>query len=185
MLRVRDTVHILQKENVSWYDDIYFCNKLSLLTGRSPVYSVNGQTDVSKWNYTPHKGNSISGTISQNTSANGFRLPTNDEWEYAAKGGESYTYSGSNDIKEVGWYYDNSGNKTHPVGEKKANAYGLYDMTGNVWEWVWDSYYSDDRYCRGGGLVNYARHCEVSYQIYNYADYQNFIIGFRLLALSN
>ncbi len=175
----------LPVENVSWYDAIYFCNKLSLLTGRSPVYSVDGQTDVNKWNYTPHKGNSISGTISQNTSANGFRLPTNEEWEYAAKGGESYTYSGSNDIKEVGWYYDNSGNKTHPVGEKKANAYGLYDMTGNVMEWVWDSYDSGLRYDRGGGWGDYASGCDVSNQDYDYASNQYGDVGFRLLAYAD
>ena len=175
----------LPVENVSWYDAIYFCNKLSLLTGRSPVYSVNGQTDVNKWNYTPHKGNSISGTISQNTSANGFRLPTNDEWEYAAKGGESYTYSGSNSLNDVAWYYDNSGNKTHPVGEKKANAYGLYDMTGNVWEWVWDSYDSSTCYFRGGSWSDNAYYCRVSNQRNYYATRQYYYVGFRLLALSN
>lgn len=190
----------LPVENVSWYDAIYFCNKLSLLTGRSPVYSVNGETDVSKWNYTPHEGNYINGTISQNTSANGFRLPTNDEWD-AATGGEDNYYSGSDDenedalYNEVAWHEGNSGKQTHPVAQKKANAYGLYDMLGNVLEWVWEYYLrydfqSDDFVC------DYCRHCcrggswdTYDYDIwllYPHADGdQCSDLGFRLLTLSD
>ena len=85
-------------ECVSWYDAIWFCNKLSIAKGYEPVYSVDGNTDIIKWNYTPHQGNSIKGEITQNTSANGYRLPTVEEWQYAAKGGQDYTYAGSNEI---------------------------------------------------------------------------------------
>lgn len=130
-------------EYVSWYDAIYFCNKYSQLEGLTPCYSVNGSTDVSSWNYTPHGGYSISGTITCNTSANGYRLPTEAEWEYAAKGGKyksTYTYSGSNSIADVAWYESNSGSKTHQVGLKLPNRLGLYDMSGNVYEWCWDWY---------------------------------------------
>ncbi len=77
---------------VSWYDAIYFCNKFSEKFGFTPVYSVNGTTDVSKWNYTLHNGDSIRGEVTQNTKANEFRLPTVEEWQYAAKGGQKYTY---------------------------------------------------------------------------------------------
>lgn len=126
-------------ENVSWGDAIYFCNKLSIREGLEPVYLVKETTDVTKWGYIPHKGAYID-NVTQNTSANGYRLPTEEEWICAWKGGEgfTYSYSGSNNINEVGWGRKNSGNETHKVALKKPNGYGLYDMDGNVSEWIWD-----------------------------------------------
>ncbi len=125
----------LPVEFVSWYDAVKFCNNLSRMLDLSPVYVFN-------WDNT-----------TQDMSKNGFRLPTTEEWEYAAKGGEDYRYAGSNNLDEVAWYYANSGEKTHPVAQKKPNGYGLYDMCGNVREWCWDSYSYKNyfaRHMRGG-----------------------------------
>lgn len=139
-------------EKVSWYDAIYFCNKLSKKFGYTPVYEVDGKTDVTTWNYTPHKSNSIGGKVTQNTSADGFRLPTKEEWEYAAKGvsnKKNYNHDCSKKTDDIGWF----DNKTHPVAHKKANKFGLYDMWGNVWEWVW-GYIPDIRgRCYSGGAI--------------------------------
>lgn len=170
-------------ENVSWYDAIYFCNKLSEKFGFTPVYEVDGKTDVTTWNYTPHKENYIRGNVTQNANANGFRLPTVEEWQYAARGGQNYKYAGSNDIDEVAWYRKNSGDKTHPVAQKKANGYGLYDMSGNVWEWCWDVNPdgSGDRYRCGGSWYNNADGCEVIIRYDYYAHYRDDYLGFRLV----
>ena len=172
-------------ENVSWYDAIYFCNKLSEKLGFTPVYAVDGKTDVATWNYTPHKGNLIQGEVTQNTKANGFRLPTEKEWEYAARGGQNYTYSGSNNLTEVGWYDSNSGRKTHPVAQKKANGYGLYDMSGNVWEWCWDVNFSNFRYIRGGSYYYGDRDCRVDGRYDDDAINQSDDLGFRVVCNSD
>ena len=170
-------------ESVSWFDAVCFCNKLSMLEGLTPAYSVDGETDPEYWGYMPHQGESIESEVECDFDANGYRLPTNDEWEEAAKGGEDYTYSGSDDLDEVGWYDGNSDNVTHPVAQKMANGYGLYDMSGNVCEWVWEAGpdYPDDRFYRGGSYCGGSDDCEVSDRRCYDANDQDYFIGFRLL----
>ena len=125
-------------ENMSYYDVVYFCNKLSLAKGLQPVYSVNGSIYCSEWDYIPHQNDGL-GKITMINTANGYRLPSLEEWHYVAKGDDNYIYAGSNNINDVAWYINNSNETTHPVGEKKPNSYGLYDMSGNVMEMCTDS----------------------------------------------
>ena len=129
-----------------------------------------------------------------------FQLPTEAEWEYAARGGSKsngYKYSGSNTRDDVAWYWDNSGDKTHPVKTKKANELGLYDMSGNVWEWCSDAWYhygssaerdpkhygdsGSYRVIRGGSWDYYARGCRVSSRDFILASYRGSYLGFRLV----
>lgn len=170
-------------ECVSWYDAIYFCNKLSESFGFIPVYSVDGESKPESWGYEPHNFDSIRGNITQNLNANGLRLPTEEEWEYAARGGQNYTYSGSDTLDDVGWYYKNSGDETHSVAQKKANGYGLYDMSGNVWEWCWDVYPGSSGYrrYRRGGSYDCGDRCEVSNRDDYIAFNQYSRIGFRIV----
>ncbi|MDR0415359.1 MAG: SUMF1/EgtB/PvdO family nonheme iron enzyme [Prevotellaceae bacterium] len=118
-----------------------------------------------------------------------YRLPTETEWKYAARGGiqkSVYEYSGSNDIDAVAWYSDSSGSETHLVGQKKANALGIYDMTGNVWEWCDDCYDNSCSYrvIRGGGWYQDAQYCRIAYKGYSIPDNHADDIGFRLVLSS-
>ena len=138
-------------ESISWYEAVEFCNKLSEKEGLNKCYTGDGLKKICDF------------------KANGYRLPTELEWENAAKGGcssKGNEYSGSRKIDEVAWYDSNSGKKTHPVGTKKPNELGLYDMSGNVWEWCWDTddNLDSNRYVRGGSWYNNKDYCNVWYR---------------------
>lgn len=131
-------------ENVSWRDAVLFCNKLSLKMGLEPCYAAD-----------------ISGEILFTLNANGYRLSSEAEWEYACKAGTTGPRYG--EINDIAWYKQNSEHKTHKVGMKTPNPWGLYDMLGNVWEWCSDIYdetvYGSYRIFRGGGWCDEQRGC--------------------------
>jgi formylglycine-generating enzyme required for sulfatase activity len=137
--------------------------------------------------------------INQKTSKK-YRLLTEAEWEYAARGGNKsrgYQYAGSDNINEVAWYYDNAGYQKHPVGQKKANELGIFDMSGNVWEWCEDGYDEDYyknspsknpkgsssgsyRVDRGGGWFSDSKYCRVAYRNYGTLEDRLSYLGFRI-----
>lgn len=148
----------------------------------TPVYTVNGSIY--------RTGNSAPDV---NASANGYRLPGEAEWEFAARGGVSthgYDYSGSSDLNAVAWYWDNTGypaNATHSVATKQANELGLSDMSGNVWEWCYDwfpGYEGSARVYRGGGWGSVAYYCRVALRGYLYPSDAYDDIGFRVARCS-
>ncbi len=158
-------------DSVNWYDAIVFCNRLSMLLKLTPVYSVNKSTNPDKWEYEAHSGQSItSGKVVFNKEADGFRLPTKDEWEKAFYSGTKTKALTHDTINKNGWYLKNSDNTPHPVAQKEMDKNGLYDMSGNVWEWCWDNYNGNDHYriYKGGSCTSDLKLCQPSFTGHQY-----------------
>lgn len=170
-------------EQVTWFNAAQYCNARSTQEGLTPCYNT------SSW--------------SCNFSANGYRLPTEAEWEYAARGATNnpnYLYAGSDNIDNVAWYSSNSNSTTHPVGTKAPNSLGIYDMSGNVCEWCNDWYgsYSSGaqtdpvgstsgsaRVVRGGSWYGSATFCRVANRSYSFPSNGCSFLGFRVARSSN
>jgi len=173
-------------ENVSWYDAIVFANRLSIIEGLSPAYGMAGGANPDDWGGVPAAPNNMWDAVEVEPASNGWRLPTEAQWEYAARAGTAAAFSNrtrdwQNEaaVGEIGWFYSNSGKMTHAAGQKQPNTWGLYDIHGNVWEWVWDwlgAYPSEaqtdpagaesgyNRGRRGGSWVSSARGARSAYR---------------------
>jgi formylglycine-generating enzyme required for sulfatase activity len=172
-------------ERVSWLDVVRWCNALSEKQGLKPAYELNELE-----NGKAH--------VIWNQLSDGYRLPTEAEWEYAARAGSNFTYAGSNRPDEVAWFGASrrrEGQKTYRVGQKQANNWDFYDMSGNVWEWCWEDmrgYQATDvnnpvgtvetnyRVCRGGSNYLDARQTRCSYRMRYEVTYRSVFVGFRL-----
>jgi formylglycine-generating enzyme required for sulfatase activity len=173
-----------------------FCTAAGRTMPDAPSWGWNDKHPIVNVNF--NDANAYCNWLSETTGQN-YRLPTEAEWEYAARGGQKsngYTYSGGNDLEEVGWSSDNAGGQTQAVGRKSPNELGLYDMSGNVWEWCKDwygTYAADaqtnprgpssgiDRVLRGGSWYYAAAYCRVAFRTYYSPEYRNYRYGFRVV----
>ncbi len=151
-------------DSVSWIEAVRFCNGLSEYAGLTPVYRVDGEQ------------------VELVSSADGYRLPTEAEWEYACRAGTSGPRYGQ--LDEIAWYRGNSEGHAHPVGSLRPNAWGLYDMLGNMWEWCWEKYdpdvYGDYRVLRGGGWFDEHWSCRASVRRRSHPTLTLDDVGFRI-----
>ncbi|PGZ07385.1 cytoplasmic protein [Bacillus cereus] len=152
--------------NMSWNDAIAFCNLLSKKAGLKEYYFISDGGQM----------------VSCNLDSNGYRLPSEAEWQYACKAGTTgYIYG---ELNKIAWYNENSGGQIHEVGKKEPNAWGLYDMLGNVWEWCYDLYdekvYGSYRIFRGGSWAEAARGCGATCRRRSHPTFHIDDLGFRL-----
>ncbi|MGI5447675.1 formylglycine-generating enzyme family protein [Streptomyces sp. CA-243310] len=156
----------LPVEGVSWWDAIRFCNALSRRDGLTPAYRPRADAETADWD----------------TSADGYRLPTEAEWEHACRAGTAGPRYGP--LDEVAWYQGNSAGEIRPVGGKQPNAWGLYDMLGNTWDWCWDVYdaevYGTYRVLRGGGWADEHWSCRASVRRRSHPTFRIDDVGFRV-----
>jgi formylglycine-generating enzyme required for sulfatase activity len=178
----------LPVENVTWFDAVTYCNERSSREGLTPAYTIDGQT------------------VTWNREANGYRLPTEAEWEYTCRAGSSTAFATGPITREqcgldpvldaIGWYCGNSEDTTHDVMTKQANSSGHFDMHGNVWEWCWDWYREDlgpeisvdpagpaggsQRVIRGGSWFHFARECRSASRAPYWPNSGDDIVGFRV-----
>ncbi len=200
-------------ETVRWYEALIYCNKKSMNEGLIPAYTINGSTDPAVWGALPADNSATWNAVTCNWNGTGYRLPTEAEWEFAARAGVTspdYVYSGGNEPMPFVWYEDNA-SEAKTVGTKQPNALGLYDMSGNVQEWVWDwygaDYYStlsevnptlnptgpasnadDIRVIRGGSWKMPASYCRIAFRNWGNMDntetpvkVKNAWLGFRVV----
>ncbi|MET8155785.1 formylglycine-generating enzyme family protein [Sphaerisporangium sp. NPDC005289] len=153
-------------ESVSWWDALRFCNTLSESEGLAPSYRLHGDEEGAEWE--PASG--------------GYRLATEAEWEHACRAGTTGARYGT--LDEIAWHRGNSGERPHDVGGRRPNAWGLYDMLGNVWEWCWDLYdpevYGTYRVLRGGGWFDEHWSCRASVRRRSHPTLRIDDVGFRL-----
>ncbi|NUM71898.1 MAG: SUMF1/EgtB/PvdO family nonheme iron enzyme [Ignavibacteriaceae bacterium] len=184
-------------ENISWYEAVEFCNRLSALYGLTPAYKTDKSQNDPDYNIKSDKVPRY--LVKCDFTASGYRLPTEAEWEFAARGGSAgkgYRYAGDNNPAKVAVYGDNSGRKTKPVKSLAPNEAGLYDMSGNVAEWCWDWYasYADmsgnnplgaeggtGRVYRGGSWINTREVLRNDARGSSILNYTSSTLGFRVV----